>query len=217
VDGDLLASVPAVNKGKFPLVLYDEMCRAIDLAYQVDEAKDIRDRALAFEVYARQAKNIDAERRACEVRLRAERKAGKILREQEKAKGAAEPGTNRGSTRSPNGTASLAELGVSKKQSSDWQRLAEMPQELFEQALADPDRKPTTAGIIASATPPKSEVVPVSDQALWLWGRLRDFDRDLLQRVPSDVLLTMTPEMLDDTHQLAPRVAAWLSQIGRTQ
>ena len=52
-------------------VRYDAMCRAIDAAFEVDEVKEIRDQALAFEVYSRQARNIEAERRACEIRLRA--------------------------------------------------------------------------------------------------------------------------------------------------
>jgi hypothetical protein len=34
------------------LVRYDAMCRAIDAAFDVDEVKDIRDKAMAFEVYA---------------------------------------------------------------------------------------------------------------------------------------------------------------------
>ena len=71
----------------FPLARYDAMCRAIDAAYEVDEVKEIRDQALAFEVYSRQAKNIDAERRAVAVRLRAERKAGELDKQREKAKG----------------------------------------------------------------------------------------------------------------------------------
>ena len=62
------------------LVKYDAMCRAIDAAYQVDEAKSIRDKAVAMEAYFQQAKNTEAERRACEIRLRAERKAGQILK-----------------------------------------------------------------------------------------------------------------------------------------
>ena len=54
----------------------------------------------------------------------------------------------------------------------DWQRLADVPEEQFEAALNDTNRKPSTAGILADATPPKPEIVPVSSSALWLWGRL---------------------------------------------
>lgn len=61
------------------LVRYDAMCPAIDAAYKVDEVKDIRDKAVALEHYARQAKNTEAERQACEIRLRAERKAAQLL------------------------------------------------------------------------------------------------------------------------------------------
>ena len=48
--------------------------------------------------------------------------AGALLAEREKPKGAREPRTNRGITRSDDATTStLADLGVSKQQSSDWQ------------------------------------------------------------------------------------------------
>ena len=57
----------------------DAMCQAIDAAFDVDEVKVIRDNAVAMEVYFRLAKNTEAERRACEIRLRAERKGGKLL------------------------------------------------------------------------------------------------------------------------------------------
>jgi hypothetical protein len=40
---------------------YDSMCRAIDAAHEDDEVKDIRDKALAWEIYSRQAKNINNE------------------------------------------------------------------------------------------------------------------------------------------------------------
>ena len=219
-DVPLPIALPTVQGDAFPLALYDAMCRAIDVAHAVDEAKDIRDKALAFEVYARQAKNIDAERRAVGIRLRAERKAGALLSEREKAKGAAGNPGGRGApiVRSDDDTAhtpTLNDLGISKQQSSDWQRLADVPEEQFEEALADRSRKPTTAGLIREHTPPEPERVPVAAAALWLWGRLNDFERDgLLTARPADVLLTMTPSMLDDVHRLAPRVAGWLKQIG---
>ena len=73
------------------LVKYDAMCRAIDAAYRVDEVKEIRDKAAALEHYSRLAKNTENERRACEIRLRAERKAGQLLAKTRKAKAGRPP------------------------------------------------------------------------------------------------------------------------------
>lgn len=67
------------------LALYDSMVHAIAECHRVDEVKDIRDKAAALEAYARQAKNVEAERKACEIRLRAERKAGDLLASMQKA------------------------------------------------------------------------------------------------------------------------------------
>jgi hypothetical protein len=69
----------------------------------------------------RQAQNDEAERQCVEIRLRAEREWGRRYAASEKAEGAREPGTNRGTTRSNGRIAStLADYGVSKQQSADW-------------------------------------------------------------------------------------------------
>jgi len=206
------ANHPCSGPAESRLVRYDAMVRAIDAAFEVDEVKDIRDQAIAFEVYARQAKNTEAERKACEIRLRAERKAGKLLKQMEKAKGALRPG-NTASPREEE-TPTLADRGVSKKQSSDWQKLADIPEQEFEAALTDQTAKPTTAGIIRANEEPKPN--PVSEEALWLWGTLCDFEREgLLEKDPREILSSMTPKMLDEVHTLAPRVATWLKKIGK--
>jgi hypothetical protein len=192
------------------LVRYDAMCRAIDAAYEVDEVKEIRDKALAIEVYAKQAKNTEAERRACEIRLRAERKAGQLLASMAKAKGARGNPNGRGAPIVPSEGArpqTLSELGITHDQSSKWQQLAAVPEQEFESALAAPE-KPSTNGIIGK----KPE--PMNPRALWLWGRLRDFERDgLLDDEQSALLNEMTDAMRADVRRLAPLVARWLEGV----
>jgi len=206
-------SVPARAAKPSSLARYDAMCRAIEAAYKVDEVKDIRDQAIALEVYARQAHNTEAERKACEIRLRAERKAGALSAKLEKSAGG-RPGKTR-ATRDRVSTKAeqLHAAGVTPRQAKSWEKLAAVPEKEFEMALEDQTAKPTTNGIIkANATPTRD---PVSIEALWLWGRLRDFQRDgLLNKTPQEIMATMTPAMRDEVHTLAPRVAAWLKRIG---
>ena len=193
------------------LAKYDAMCRAIDAAYKVDEVKAVRDTAVALEHYARQAHNTEAERQACEIRLRAERKAGQLLSKMEKAKGARGIGKK---VESRNATPLLTDFRITKNQSAQWQKLGAVSQRDFDDALEQSD-KPTTSGIIRATAPPKPKLTPVSAPALWLWGRLRDFrDNGMLDQSPEEVMTTMTPEMKDDVHTIAPRVSAWLKRIG---
>ena len=69
------------------LAKYDAMYRAIAEAHAVDEVKDIRDKAIAIEIYSRQARNFENEMRAIEIRIRAERRCGELLAEMEKDQG----------------------------------------------------------------------------------------------------------------------------------
>jgi hypothetical protein len=192
------------------LVRYDAMCSAIAAAYSVDEVKDIRDKARAIEVYARQAKNTEAERQACEIRLRAERKAGQLLAEMDKQKAA--PGNQyTGPLPHGDGSKTLADLGISHNQSSKWQKLANVPDDAFEHDLqAD---HPTTSGIIAAHSEPRQS--HVDPRALWLWGRLLDFEREgLLAADPNVLTSSMLEHMQETTKRLAPSVRAWLGRIG---
>jgi hypothetical protein len=87
------------------------------LAHEIEE---IRDRAMAFEAYSRQARNTEAERRACEIRLRAERKAGSLLSTMEKAKGG-RPAENPLHDERGSEPRTLKQLGISETQSRRWQ------------------------------------------------------------------------------------------------
>lgn len=69
-------------------------------------------------------RNIEAERLAAEIRIRAERRWGQTYRQQEKNPG----GGDRRSNHRLNGTTgdqqTLDQLGITKDQSSTWQKLA---------------------------------------------------------------------------------------------
>jgi hypothetical protein len=216
------------------LVRYDAMCVAIAEAFAVDEVKEIRDKAMAWEAYSKQAKNTEAERKACEIRLRAERRCGQLLADMDKPRGGGDNNSIREHNSQPASyaKATIPDLGISHNQSSRWQKLAAIPDDDFEATWAQPDVKPSTSGLIAAhqakseptpspviemeppTPPPEPARKPVDSRALWLWGRLLDFEREgLLSADPNELVGTMLEHMREATFELAPVVAAWLRRI----
>lgn len=122
------------------LVRYDAACTAIAEAKSIDEARDIRDKSEAVRCYARQAKNKQLEVDAAEIRLRAERRLGEILRDTPKATGGTHGGrpTKLGAKQEPsfNAPPTLADMGIDKKLSSRAQKLAAVPEPEFENQIA---------------------------------------------------------------------------------
>jgi DNA modification methylase len=137
-------------------------------AKTLDDVLMIRDKAEAVRVYAAAAKlGLESQNEAAEIKIRAERKAGELLREMPKAKGGeyyheeptgntmlpvappptlAELGIEKMQSHLAGGCEmqppvelppTLAELGVEKTQSHRWQTMAELPEEEFEEFVAE--------------------------------------------------------------------------------
>jgi hypothetical protein len=131
-------------------VLYENARRALAEARRVDEAKSIRDKAVAMQVYAKQAKDRQLIEHATEIRLRAERKAGELLAEMDKNKGAIAGKTGRKGRPVLEPTPKLSDLSITKDQSSRWQKLAGIPEREFEDKVT---RATDTAVAVIDAPP----------------------------------------------------------------
>lgn len=149
------------------LIKYDSARFALQQAVEIDEVKDIRDKAQAMAAYARQANDTQLVEWATEIKVRAERKAGQMLSDMPK-----NPGQLKNSSRSHDATTTktLTELGINKTQSSRWQKLAAVSDDQFEEAIVAAKEvagEVTTAAMlrIEKANRPPEQTKPVRQES----------------------------------------------------
>jgi N6-adenosine-specific RNA methylase IME4 len=120
------------------LTHYDAACRALAEAIAIDEVKDIRDQAIAWQHYARQAKNRDAEADAVAIRMRATRKLDQLRQAQKETVGLAKGGrpTKTGFSNNPV-LPTLAMQGINKNLAQQARVLGALSDEQFEVVVAD--------------------------------------------------------------------------------
>ena len=146
------------------LTKYEAARRALAAARATDEAKDIRDKAEAMRVYARQAKDRQLEVDAAEIRIRAERRLGELIRAQKETMGLAtggQPYHPTGSQKDPVGRGTvptLSEAGIDKKLADRARKLAAVPQDRFEELVGEWRGKASASSgrIAVSLTPQES-------------------------------------------------------------
>jgi hypothetical protein len=122
------------------LVKYNAARAALIAARSVDEVKDIRDKAVALQAYARQANDFSLIDSATDIRLRAERRAGELLREMATSGARAQIGGDRRSADRPK-LPTLSSINITNKQSCNWQRLARLSDDEFEAKVSEAKRK----------------------------------------------------------------------------
>ena len=119
------------------LVKFDAAKRALAEAVRVDEVKDIRDKAVAVQAYAKQAKDPRLIEHATEIRLRAERRLGELMRDMPKARN--RPGPGRGKKGGKAGSAkvpALSDQNIDKHLADRARKAAAVAEDQFEAGIA---------------------------------------------------------------------------------
>jgi len=144
--------------------------RALVEATTVEEVKELFDKGEAVRLYLKkQRRGLAIQNRAAEFTLRAARKLGILLGELHLY------GGDRTSS-FQNGRLTLESLGIEYHQSHRWQRIASLPEDVFERSIAETKGKEeelTTAGVLALA-----EALKRSTYQAPVWGtppRIVDF------------------------------------------
>lgn len=136
------------QNGVYELAVLDQAKQALSAACSFDEIKDIRDKAEAVRKYAQSASlGLDVQNFAAEVKLRAERQAGKLL-SQLMLRG----GDRRSKIR--NERLKLDDLGISRNQSTRWQIQAKVPENVFSEYVretCDAGKELTSANLMRIA------------------------------------------------------------------
>jgi len=147
----------------FHLIKYEAARQALAEAHRVDEAKDIRDKAVALAAYARQAQDRDMIAWATEIKIRAERRTGELLLKTAEA----EQRNTGGKPSSRNdGLPTLKKFKILPDQSSDWQKLAAIREAEFERRIKAASGDPSTMTTAKILRPPASiKTNPFEDEA----------------------------------------------------
>ena len=132
-------TIPEDTSTSSPLAKLSAATRALAEARTLDQVKHIMDVAEAARTYARAAKlGLEAANHAAEVKLRAERKAGELLQQLERAPGARTDIQPSNSVLQGSQYAEvLADNDINRMTAHRWQTVATVPDEVFEELIAE--------------------------------------------------------------------------------
>jgi DNA N-6-adenine-methyltransferase (Dam) len=137
-----ILSVPADQASAITaLAYYEEACRAVAQVKNVAQALDLLSHAVGMKAYAERAKDKTLEIDASEIRFRAERRVGQLLKLQKASVGLAKGGGDQKSDqrgkKNPGDLATLEEAGIDKNLAKVARRSAALSDAKFETVLAE--------------------------------------------------------------------------------
>lgn len=129
---------------------FDSAERALMEAHTLAEVVEVRDQAEAIRLLvSRQRRGLEWQNRAAEIKMRAERKAGELLSEVPR-----DPGGRPAQNSNHDGGSfqgAIDEAGIPETTARRWQKVAEVPEEEFEEYVSAHEEEITTAGLLRKA------------------------------------------------------------------
>jgi N6-adenosine-specific RNA methylase IME4 len=129
------------------LVRIEAMQRALAETRDIDEIKDIRDKAEAIRLYTRQRGcSLDIQNDAAVIKIRCERRLGELVKEN--------PDIHPGGNQAKLHDVTLSDFGISKAESHRWQLEASVPEDILKQHIEQTRKaggEVTTVGLIKVA------------------------------------------------------------------
>lgn len=187
---------------KTGLVKFDKARTALAIAKSVDEVVDIRNKAEAMRKYVAQANGSKEMQNQCaEIKLRAERRAGEMLKDTIPHKG--------GRPKNTDTMSALSEAGVTEKQSSRWQQEASVPEDVFEEYIENTkaDGELTSSDVLKIAKKAKKDEELADGKKENAAQIAKSPDRPIVYKTsadkwlpeqePCDLLITDPPYMTD--------------------
>jgi hypothetical protein len=132
--------VVRLRSSDYELRFYDSGCKSLAEAATTDEVKDIIDKSVAVQAYARQINNLKLSADAAVIFNRAEQKMGKLMNDLRREGSLAQSGQQdrarrRDSVSEGHTIQTIEDIGISRKQAARCIRLASMGESTFESRL----------------------------------------------------------------------------------
>jgi len=190
---------------------YRQMTVAIERCQRLADVMVIRTQAAELAVWARIAKDVDAEKSVARLRLRAERRVGQISLALSTRKGRHRTKKHEMETK----LRQLSDAGITRQAAYRFEQLAKITDADFANSLANARSLSTRGVILHAAAARRGTDIKINSRARGLWRRLLTFRDDLLRHDldPVELLSAMPPPMRATVCDLAPAVAHWLSRL----
>ena len=153
---DVDSTEEMADEQKQGLALLTRADRLLSKVQSLSDATELMSVAQAAQVFARKAKlGLEAQNKAAEIKIRAERIAGEYIHRLERGQGRRQDLTLGNVAQSSPYKSALETAGASRRDASRWQLMAELPQESFEaeiESAKNGGRELTTARMVKAAT-----------------------------------------------------------------